>query len=206
MARLRPSRREAAETAEDASNAYATVTLFGVGALVALGLAAGIVTWRGAPSSYPANDPANNAIMVHWLLAGVAVVATAVAYWRARTRRRSQLLSLPFRQSALRRTAATLRLRSLLSHHLLGLVRGAISLILLYVLLWEPFRAAMQVFAALAPSWTANAWGGPTYWGASLAHWVDGYLLFYAAALLLNIVLVRLPAAEGTSHPPVTPR
>jgi hypothetical protein len=32
----------------------------------------------------------------------------------------------------------------------------------------------MQVFAALAPSWTAKAWGGPTYWGASLSDWLDG--------------------------------
>ena len=74
---------------------------------------------------------------------------------------------------------------------MVGLLRAGAALLLLYLLLWEPFRAAMQVFAALAPSWTANAWGGPTYWGASLAHWLDGYLLFYGSALLLHLVLVQ---------------
>ena len=58
----------------------------------------------------------------------------------------------------------------------------------------------MQVCAALAPSWTANAWGGPTYVGASMAHWLDGYLLFYASALLLHVVLVQPRASNGTAR------
>lgn len=74
---------------------------------------------------------------------------------------------------------------------LLRFVRSLLCLPLLYVLLWEPFRAAMQVVAALDPSFTANAWGGPSYWGASLAHWLDGAVILYTAAWLLHMTMVR---------------
>jgi len=179
--------------AASVGNPYSRVTLAVVGTLVVLGLAAGIVAWQTAPAECPANEPANNAVVVHWVLAGVAVVATLAAYGVARRRGRAQVLSLPFRAHALRRVRATLRLRPFTA---LGLLRTVVALPLLYVLLWEPFRAAMQVCAALAPSWTANAWGGPTYVGASMAHWLDGYLLFYVSALLLHVVLVQ-PDAHG---------
>lgn len=175
-------------------NPYARPTLLVIGALSLLGLAAGVASWRSAPETYPPNDPAANAIGLHVVLAGVAVAATAAAYVVARRRGRRQVLSLPFRVRALGRVRATFRLGGF---DLLLLARAALTLLLLYVLLWEPFRAAMQVFAALAPSWTANAWGGPSYWGASLAHWLDGYLLFYAAALALNVVLVKTPRQGG---------
>ncbi len=163
-----------------------------------LGLAAGVVAWQTAPAEYPPNEPANNAVAVHWLLAGVAVVATLAAYGVARRRRCAHVLSLPFRAHALRRVMATLRLRPFT---VLGLLRAVVTLLLLDVFLWEPFRAAMQVCAALAPSWTANAWGGPTYVGASMAHWIDGYLLFYASALLLHVVLVSLEQANTRGTP-----
>jgi hypothetical protein len=177
----------------DEANPYALPTLLVFGALTVLGLVAGVLSWRSAPETYPANDPAANAITLHWALAGLAAAATALVCARARRRGRRQVLSLPFRVRALGRVRATLRLGGF---DLLRLARAALTLLLLYVLLWEPFRAAMQVFAALAPSWTANAWGGPSYWGASLAHWLDGYLLFYAAALILNVVLVRTPRQD----------
>jgi hypothetical protein len=165
-----------------------------MGGLVVLGLLAGVLAWQDAPATYPPNEPANNAIALHWALAAVAVVGTVVAVVVARRRGRPQPFSLPFRQRALHRVGATLRMRPM---SLLAPLRALLTLLLLYVLLWEPFRAAMQVFAALAPSWTANAWGGPGYWGASLAHWLDGYLLFFAAAALLDLVLVRTQPAEG---------
>ncbi|MFC6009001.1 hypothetical protein [Angustibacter luteus] len=170
------------------ANPYSRLTLALVGGLVVLGLLAGLLAWQDAPATYPPNEPANNAIAVHWVLAAVAGVATVTVAFVARRRDRPQPFSLPFRQRALRRVVATLRMRP---WSLLAPVRALVTLLLLYVLLWEPFRAAMQVFAALAPSWTANAWGGPGYWGASLAHWLDGYLLFFAAAALLNLVLAR---------------
>lgn len=45
----------------------------------------------------------------------------------------------------------------------------------------------------LDPNATVNAWGGPTYLGALLAHSLDAMVGFYAAAFLLGRLL--LPAA-----------
>jgi hypothetical protein len=184
---------ERCDCAAGVANPYSRLTLAGMGGLVVLGLLAGVLAWQGAPDTYPPNDPANNAIAVHVALAVVGVIATVAAVVVARRRGRQLPFSLPFRQRALHRVGATLRMRPM---SLLAPVRALLALVLLYVLLWEPFRAAMQVFAALAPSWTANAWGGPGYWGASLAHWLDGYLLFFGAAALLDLVLVRPRSAE----------
>jgi len=64
---------------------------------------------------------------------------------------------------------------------------------LVLVLLYTPFRMAMQITGGLDPNQTVNAWGGPTYLGALLAHYLDAIIGFYAAASLLNLVL--LPAA-----------
>lgn len=53
----------------------------------------------------------------------------------------------------------------------------------------------MQITGGLDPNATVNAWGGPTYLGALLAHYLDGIIGFYAAAFLLNRIL--LPASPG---------
>jgi len=52
-------------------------------------------------------------------------------------------------------------------------------------------RLGAQVIGGLDPNATVNAWGGPSYLGALLAHWLDGIVGFYAAAFLLSRVLVR---------------
>ena len=64
---------------------------------------------------------------------------------------------------------------------------------LVLVLLYAPFRMGAQIVGGLDPNATVNAWGGPTYLGALLAHWLDGVAGFYAAAFLLSQLL--LPAA-----------
>ena len=81
-----------------------------------------------APADYPPNEPANNAVAVHWVLAVVAVVATLAAYRVARRRAHAHVLSLPFRVHALRRVRATLRLRPFT---VLGLLRAGVTLLLL---------------------------------------------------------------------------
>lgn len=53
------------------------------------------------------------------------------------------------------------------------------------VLLLVIVRAGEQVFAALDPDFTRDAWGGPSYLGASLAHWLDGVCIFYAGTFIL---------------------
>lgn len=57
------------------------------------------------------------------------------------------------------------------------------------VLLFAVLRAGEQVFAAFDPDFTRDAWGGPGYLGASLAHWLDGVYIFYACSLALSLAL-----------------
>jgi hypothetical protein len=53
------------------------------------------------------------------------------------------------------------------------------------VMVFLPLRAGQQVFAALDPDFTRDAWGGPSYLGASVAHWLDAALIFYGCAAIL---------------------
>ena len=132
MREVRPGGGSEAALAASVGNPYSRVTLAVVGTLVVLGLAAGVVAWQTAPADYPPNEPANNAVAVHWVLAVVAVVATLAAYRVARRRAHAHVLSLPFRAHALRRVMATLRPRPFT---VLGLLRAVVTLLLLYVLL-----------------------------------------------------------------------
>jgi hypothetical protein len=50
-----------------------------------------------------------------------------------------------------------------------------------------------HITSDLNPNATVNAWGGPTYTGAVMAHWLDRISGFYAAAFLLSRLL--LPAS-----------
>jgi hypothetical protein len=54
------------------------------------------------------------------------------------------------------------------------------------VTVFVPLRAGEQVFAALDPDFTRDAWGGPSYLGASFAHWLDAALIFYGCAAILR--------------------
>jgi hypothetical protein len=56
------------------------------------------------------------------------------------------------------------------------------------VTVFIPLRAGAQVFAALDPDFTRDAWGGPSYLGASFAHWLDAALIFYGCAVILRWV------------------
>lgn len=47
------------------------------------------------------------------------------------------------------------------------------------------FRAAFQV-SSFRASGNVNAWGGPTYLGALLAHWLDSFIGFYASVLIVR--------------------
>jgi hypothetical protein len=48
-----------------------------------------------------------------------------------------------------------------------------------------------QVIGGLDPNFTVTAWGGPSYLGAMLAHYLDAVYLFYIEAFLLHLVLVE---------------
>jgi len=157
--------------------------------LAALGIGAGINIYLSRSSRLDVNNPANNAITLHVVLAIVTVIVTTVVVLRAKKRSQPSPLRAPFTVQAYNRAKTTLLFKK--GVNVLDLLRIVVTLFLLYMLLWEPFRAAMEPFAALDPNARANAWGGPTYLGSTLAHWLDGFVLFYVAAFLLDIVLVK---------------
>jgi hypothetical protein len=70
---------------------------------------------------------------------------------------------------------------------------------LVILLLYNFFRAGLQVIGGLDPNFTVNAWGGPSYLGALMAHYLDAAYLFYIEALLLNYVLVRQAGSSPTT-------
>jgi hypothetical protein len=63
-----------------------------------------------------------------------------------------------------------------------------------------------QLIGGLDPNATVNAWGGPTYAGALLAHWLDAIVGCYAAAFLLGRVLLPFGEEEKSKSAGVTDR
>ena len=125
----------------------------------------------------------------HLALALAAIVILSLVWWRRqggngpRPGRRSLLA--PLGTSAARRIARVLGLGGDPAHRgrlLLALPAAA----LLGYCVW---RAGVQVTGGLDPNFTVNAWGGPSYAGALLCHYLDLALLAGAAAWLLNRIL-----------------
>lgn len=72
-----------------------------------------------------------------------------------------------------------------------GLPIGVVGFAAALVTFQAAWRAGVQVFAAVDRDFTRDAWGGPTYLGASLAHWMDGVLLFAAGPTLIALLVRR---------------
>jgi hypothetical protein len=72
-----------------------------------------------------------------------------------------------------------------------GLPVGVVALAAALVSFQAVWRAGVQVFAAVDHDFTRDAWGGPTYLGASAAHWMDGLLLFAACSVLTALAARR---------------
>jgi len=138
----------------------------------------------------------SNAIAIHVVLAIAAAAAVAgVQAWQARRpakRGRSPWVA-PFSASAVERLGRTYRFADGLSVPNVARIIATVPLVL--ALAYEPFRMGAQLTGGLDPNATVNAWGGPTYAGALLAHWLDSLAGFYAAAFLLSRLM--LPAAVG---------
>jgi hypothetical protein len=152
------------------------------------GVAAGIFSYIQRSPVVEEHIPGANAVPAHIVLALVAV-GLFIGLPRLRLARQApySIWVAPFSQSGLDRLEHTMRLRSGV---LPGkLVRAVLAGLLVILLLYNFFRAGEQVIGGLDPNFTVNAWGGPSYLGAMLAHYLDGVYLFYAEALLLNLVL-----------------
>src|SRR5262245_42832267 len=104
-----------------------------------------------------------NAITINVVLA--ITTAAAVIGIQARRpgwpgRRGRSPWTAPFSASGLARLSRTIRFARGLSLRNLATVTVTVPLVL--VLLYQPFRMGAQVTGGLDPSATVNAWGGPT--------------------------------------------
>lgn len=161
---------------------YSPVTLITFGVLSLVGLVYGYFLYLHAPETYPPNDPASNAIAIHLGLAAFAIVLVFVVQLYSSRKHLRSIWLAPFSAHAFQRLKATFA-----PPYTVGsILRMLACLLPLFFVLWTPFRSSMQVTAAFDPSVTSNAWGGPSYIGATLAHWMDGAILLYVGALLLH--------------------
>ncbi len=162
-----------------------------------IGLAKGAVAYADRSPVLEPHVAGTNAITVHVVLA-VAAAATVIAIqaWRSRQGQPGPSpWSAPFSGDATARMSRTIRLsRAAAVARLLPMA------LLVLVLLYCPYRMGAQVTGGLDPNSTVNAWGGPTYAGALLAHWLDCIIGFYAAAFLLGRLLVPANGRGGGSQ------
>lgn len=155
------------------------------------GIIEGSVSYAQRSSVVERHVAGTNAIAVH---VGIVIVATAIviAIQVRRSRRpigqEPSPWIAPFSTRAIRGLSRTLRLAN--GPSLKNLERALAAVLLLLVLLYAPYRMGEQIVGGLNPNSTVNAWGGPTYLGALLAHWMDSIVGFYFAALLQSRVLV----------------
>ncbi len=158
--------------------------------LFVAGAVAGIFIYIQRSPVVEEQVPGANAIPAHILLAFVAV-GLFIGLPRLRLAKQApySIWVAPFSQSSLDRFKQTMRPRSGVSPG--NIVRAVLAGLLSIVLLYNFFRAGAQPIGGLDPNFTTNAWGGPSYLGAMLAHYLDGAYLFYVEALLLNLVLVK---------------
>jgi hypothetical protein len=164
-------------------------------AAFAAGLAKGAADYSVRSRVVEHHVAGTNAIMVHIALAiAAAVVVLAIQLLRLRSdgQRGPTPWLAPFSASAVARLRQTF-LRSPGA----AAVRALPVALLIVVVLYAPFRMGAQVIGGLDPNATVNAWGGPSYAGALLAHWLDCVIGFYVAAFLLSRLLVPSRAILG---------
>lgn len=166
-------------------------------ALFFIGVAGGAVEYARRSPVIARHVAGSNAITIHVAL-GIAAAAAVIGVQARRSRRPAQQWrspwAAPFSASALARLSRTIRFATGLS--LRNLARATVTVPLVLVLLYQPFRMGAQVTGGLDPNATVNAWGGPTYAGALLAHWLDDIVAFYAAAFLVSRLLVPAAAED----------
>jgi hypothetical protein len=188
----------------DSRVSRAAVTCFLV--LFAVGTAAGLVQWLDDTDTTSTGAGVAVANVVHCLIAAIAIGLVIIVHRRHPARLRAFARS-PFTAAGWRNLlSATIAVprwfvdigRAVSSRQsprrpfgrlLLGLPAGIVLTVAAILIWYTPVRAGLQVFAALDPDFTRDAWGGPSYLGASLAHWMDGVLMFYAATALIAALL-----------------
>ena len=162
----------------------ACVLLFVGGVLI------GLVQYLQRSSVAEPHVSGSNAITAHVVLA-LSAVALAIVVPKLRLVREAPypIWLAPFSRSGFDRFKRTVLLHAGPAPG--NVARASFATVLAIVLLYNFLRAGQQVIGGLDQNFTVNAWGGPGYLGAMLAHYLDGVYLFYLEALLMNVVLLR---------------
>jgi hypothetical protein len=169
-------------------------------AAFAAGVVAGLLSYLDRSPARETFVPGSSAWWQHLGVAVAVVALLALGQWRHRRRfgprsGRLWLLS-PLGKAAARRVARTVSGAP-------GRVLLALPPALLFV--YGFWRAGEQVIGGLDPSFTVNAWGGPTYFGAMACHYLDGLALMGLAAWLIDKIVLPDPAAARVTVPPARP-
>jgi hypothetical protein len=163
------------------------------------GIAKGAVAYAHRSPIPERHVAGSNAITVHVILAIVGAVAV-VAVQARRSRRPgapgTSPWAAPFSAHATQRLSRTVRFADGPSPR--NVARVVATVVLVVVLLYAPFRIGAEITGGLDPNATVNAWGGPTYLGALLAHSLDAIEIFYADAFLLDRLLLRAAPGDET--------
>jgi hypothetical protein len=167
------------------------ITVTGFLGLFLIGIAKGAVEYADRSAVAERHAAGTNAITIHVILA-IAAAAIVVGIQARRSRRTAgrgpSPWAAPFSASAVTRLARTFRFAH--GPFLPNVARALATVPFVVVLAYIPFRMGAQVTGGLDPNATINAWGGPTYLGALLAHWLDGVVTCYFAAFLLTRLLL----------------
>jgi len=169
-------------------------TAVALAALFGLGIAKGAAEYAQRSATVQAQVAGTNAIAVHLVIAVVAaafVVAVQVRRSRQPGGRSPSPWAAPFSARAAARLGRTLRFADGWSFK--NAARALAAVLLALVVAYAPARMGAQVIDGLDPNNTVNAWGGPSYPGAMLAHYLDALVGCYAACFLLGRVLLPLP-------------
>jgi hypothetical protein len=163
-------------------------------AFIVLALAGLLSGWRAyshrSTSIIEKHINGSNAISLHVTLAMIVLIfLICYAIYRLGHHSDKRVLSAPFADVAYSRFKYTITLKGGVSF--MKTLQLVVTLMLILFMAFNIVRGTAQVFAALDPNFTVNAWGGPSYWGASLAHWLDGVIFFYIGASLLNMVMLK---------------
>jgi hypothetical protein len=151
-----------------------------------LGLAKGTVAYSHRSSIPEQHVAGTNAITIHVVLAIVAAaIVIVIQVRRSRNRGPSRWSPSPWTAPFSRHAVAKLG-QAVRRSNGLAAARVLPMALLTLVVLYVPYRMGAQIIGGLDPNSTVNAWGGPTYAGAMLAHWLDCLIGFYAAAFLLG--------------------
>lgn len=162
--------------------------------LFALGSLEGWMLYTQRSSEIEKHVIGTNAVFLHSILAVVLLGAVAISiFYRKFAPNKPYIVWLaPFTKTAYERTKNTIFLKNGRSSW--QIVKAILVGLLTILFLFNFFRGGMQITIALDPNATVNAWGGPGYWGASLAHWMDAiYLLYLEAGLIALITFSKKP-------------